>query len=165
MLRAFPFQTFDEIAGLGLEVTIYCPNCYRTVGPIDLADERLRGRRFNDGPFTSSAMRQVGYAHTPRSCGCTGMLSIRPPSRDFIPPDRAVPWCSIACPRCVPPWEVNQAARHLPPWKNIWTEPGVRLACPACRSPVTTTWHGSPGIPRTDGFRRDVTPPSPPAAA
>jgi hypothetical protein len=35
MLRAFPFRTFDEIAELRLAVEIYCPNCYRTVGPID----------------------------------------------------------------------------------------------------------------------------------
>jgi hypothetical protein len=76
----------------------------------------------------------------PRACGTLGHLIIRPPARDRIPPGRSIPWCSVSCPRCVPYWEVNQAAKHLPPWDKIWTEPGVRLACPACRSTLTTSW-------------------------
>ncbi len=46
MLRAFPFHTFDEIAALGLEVSVYCSSCYRERSPIDLTDARLRGQPF-----------------------------------------------------------------------------------------------------------------------
>jgi len=60
----------------------------------------------------------------------------------------------MACPRCVPHWEVSQAAKHLPPWTNVFTRPGVRVACPACRSALTTVWHGGDGIPFTEGYGR-----------
>lgn len=163
MLRAFPFRTFNEIADLGLEVEVYCPSCHRTVGPIDLGDARLRGRPFACTRFVCSRARSIYDAIPPRACGCLGHIIVRPPSSDFIPSNRSIPWCSIACPRCVPHWEVSQAARHLPPWDKIWTQAGVRLACPACRSLLTTTWYGGDGIPYTDGKRRGVTPLSFPA--
>jgi hypothetical protein len=164
MPRAFPFRTFDEIAALGLEVSVYCSSCYRERGPIDLTDARLRGKPFAGTRFVCSSIRRYGSAAPPRACGTLGHLIIRPPARDRIPPGRSIPWCSISCPRCVPCWEVNQAAKHLPPWDKIWTEPGVRLACPACRSTLTTSWQGGDGIPYTDGNKR-VTPPSSPAGA
>ena len=153
MLRAFPFRTFDEIAELGLEVSVYCPSCYRDRGPIDLTDERLRGRLFAGTRFVCSAMRSYGSAVAPRACGSLGHIIIRPPARDRVRAGQSIPWCSISCPRCVPTWEVNQAAKHLPPWDKIWTERGVQLACPACRSALTTSWQGGDGIPFTDGYR------------
>ena len=151
MLRAFPFQTFDDIAGLGLEVHVYCPNCYRTVGPIDLADERLRGRSFNRTRFVCTQARRI-YDDAWRVCGCLGHVIVRPSPADFIPPAKVIPWCSISCPRCVPTWEISQAAKHLPPWNSIWNAPGVRLACPTCRSALTTSWSGLEGVPHTDGY-------------
>jgi len=154
MLRAFPFRTFDEIAALGLEVEVYYPGCYRYVGPIDLMDERLRGRPFTGARFVCSQTRRIYDASPPTVCGCRGHIVVRPPACDLIKPGQSIPWCSISCPRCVPPWEVSQAAAHLPPWKSIWTQPGVRVACPACRSPLATSWHGGEGIPCTDGYRR-----------
>jgi len=30
MLHALPFNTFGEVAALGLEVQVYCPSCYTT---------------------------------------------------------------------------------------------------------------------------------------
>jgi hypothetical protein len=39
-------------------------------------------------------------------------------------------------------------------WQAIWAQPGVRLACPACRSVLNTTWRGGDGIPYTDGYHR-----------
>jgi hypothetical protein len=158
MLRAFPFRTFDEIAELGLAVEIYCPSCYHTVGPIDLADERLRGRFFANTRFRCSQSRRIYDASPPRECRCLGHIIVRPAPADFIPPHRSIAWCSITCPRCVPHWEVSQAAKHLPPWDKIWTRSGVQLACPACRAALTTTWYGGDGIPYTDGKRRGVTP-------
>lgn len=162
MLRAFPFRTFDEIHELGLEVHVYCPNCYRYVGPIDLTDTRLRGRPFTGARFICSQTRRIYDAVPARVCGCLGHIILRPQTADFIPPSRSIPWCSIACPRCVPHWEISQAAKHLPPWNNVFTQPGVRMACPACRSPLTTSWNGLDGIPHTDGYRRgaDAMPPS-----
>ncbi|GEP60256.1 hypothetical protein [Reyranella soli] len=153
-MHAFPFQTFDDIAKHSLEVHIYCPNCHRQAGPIDLGDDRLRGRAFTGTRFVCSVDRAYGTAHRPRVCGCLGYIVIKPPARDFIPPSRSIPWCSIECPRCVPHWEVSQAAKHLPPWNRIWTAPSVRVACPACRSALTTVWHGEDGIPFTPGYRR-----------
>jgi Zn finger protein HypA/HybF involved in hydrogenase expression len=153
-MQRFPFRTFDEIAALGLEVHVYCPSCHRQTGPIDLGHDRLRGRAFSATRFVCSNNRTYGTAHPPRACGCLGYVMIKPGARDLIPPGRSIPWCSIECPRCVPYWEVSQAARHLPPWNRIWTRPGVRVACPACGSPLTTVWHGADGVPFTPGFRR-----------
>ena len=136
MLRAFPFRIFDEIAELGLEVSVYCPSCYRERGPIDLNDERLSGRAFTGTRFVCSAMRSCGSAVPPRTCGSLGHIIIRPPARDRVRAGQSIPWCSISCPRCVLTWEVNQAAKHLPPWNRIWTRPCVQLACPACRSGI-----------------------------
>jgi len=67
MLRAFPFRTFDEIAELGLEVSVYCSSCYRERGPIDLNDQRLRSRAFTSTRFVCSAMRSYGSAVAPRA--------------------------------------------------------------------------------------------------
>jgi hypothetical protein len=119
MLCAFPFCTFDEIAALGLEVVIECPTCYRKRGPIDLADERLSGRRFTDVRFACTGKRNLGTAFPPRPFGGSGHFCIRPPARDVIRPGQSIPWCEIACPRCVPCWEVAQAAKYLPPWKAL----------------------------------------------
>ena len=164
MLRPFPFRTFDEIAALDLEVQIYCPKCYRYAGPIDLADPRLRGRVFTRTRFVCSRVRQLFDATPPAACGCLGSIVIRQRFADGIPPGRSIPWCSIACPTCVPYWEVSQAAPHLPPWNKVWTRPGgISLACPTCRSPVSTVWYGGRGVPYTEGYR--LTPPSSRGAA
>jgi hypothetical protein len=157
MLRVFPFRTFDEIAALGLQVEIYCGGCYRYVGPINLADPRLHGRLFVSTRFVCSRTRRI-YNES-RVCGCLGHIVVRPRPADFIPPARSIPWCSISCPRCVPTWEISQAAKHLPPWNAIWTDPDIRLAWPACRSPLTTSWSGGEGIPHTDGYQRKAKPP------
>ena len=142
VLRPFPFRTFDQIAALGLEVAVYCASCHRHVGPIDLADARLKG-----WPFSRRALRlqpdPPAFRRRTRRALCSlGALYIRPRPGDRIPPQAAVPWCSIACPRCVPYWEVEQAARHLPPWDQALQGAGGRLACPACRSPLATVWLG-----------------------
>ena len=126
--------------------------CYRYVGPIDLGDERLRGRLFVGARFVCGQARRI-CIDAQQVCGCTGHIIVRPRPADFIPPSKSIPWCSISCPRCVPTWEVSQAAKHLPPWNGIWTKPDVRLACPACRSVLTTSWSGLNGIPHTDGYR------------
>ena len=135
------------------QVHVYCPRCYRNVGPIDLGDERLRGRSFVSARFVCGQARRI-YNDARQVCGCLGHVIVRPRPTDFIPPNKAIPWCSISCPRCVPTWEVSQAAKHLPPWNGIWTKPDVRLACPACRSVLTTSWSGLNGIPHTDGYRK-----------
>jgi len=152
MLRTFPFRAFDEIAALGLEVHIYCSSCYRYVGPIDLGDERLRGRSFVGTRFVCGQARRI-CNDSLQVFGRLGHVIVRPRPADFIPPSKSIPWCSISCPRCVPTWEVSQAAKHLPPWNGIWTEPDVQLACPACRSVLTTSWSGLEGVPHTDGHR------------
>jgi hypothetical protein len=79
--------------------------------------------------------------------------ALQPPADELVPADQAVPWCSISCRRCVPYWEIGQAVRDRPPWDAVFGRRGVRLGCPACRSALTTTWHGGPGIPFTDGHR------------
>jgi hypothetical protein len=101
MLQPFPFRTFDEIATLGLEVHVYCPSCYRCVGPIDLADGRLRGRPFAGARFVCSQTRRM-YDAAPRVRGCLGHVIVRPRPDDFIPPSKSIPWCNISCLRCVP---------------------------------------------------------------
>jgi len=78
MLRAFPFRTFDDISALGLEVVVEYSTCYRKRGPIDLADERLRGRRFIDVRFACTGLRNLGTAFPPRPCGGSDHISIRP---------------------------------------------------------------------------------------
>lgn len=153
-LHTFPFRTFDDIAAAGYSVDVLCSSCHRTVGPIDLTDARLIGRPFTAVRFTCSAEVRRWTAEPARICGCLGHLLIKPPSQDVISPRRSLPFCIIACPRCVPYWQVNQAPKHLAPWNRIFTFPGVRLACPACRSPLTTSWSGGEGIPFTDGYRR-----------
>jgi hypothetical protein len=153
MLHALPFTTFDELAALGLEVEIRCPSCYR-VTKIDPADERLRDRPFTVTRFRCAGMRDYGFAHPRRPCEGLGHVHIRPPDATRIRPGQAIPWCSIACPRCVPYWEIDQAPRDQPPWQAIWAQPGARLACPTCRSVLTTVWHGGDGIPFTDGYHR-----------
>lgn len=163
MLRPFPLRTFDEIAALGLEVEVYCASCYRHVGPIDLTDVRLKGRCFAGARFVCSRIRRRFDATPAERCGSLGALYIRPRPGDRIPPRAARPWCSIACPRCVPYWEVEQAARHLPPWDQALKGADVRLACPACRSALTTAWSGLEGVPHTDGYRCPIPPPSTPA--
>jgi hypothetical protein len=60
---------------------------------------------------------------------------------DFLPAVRAY-------------WEIGQAPRDRPPWAAVLGRRGVKLGCPACRSALTTTWHGGPGIPFTDRYRR-----------
>lgn len=146
-LRAFPFRTFDDIAAAGYTVDVYCSSCHRTVGPIDLTDARLVGRPFTAVRFRCSAEICLWTAHPSRICGCPGRLSIKPPARDIVPPTRSLPCCTIGCRRCLPIWEVYQAAKHLPPWNRIFTGPDVRLPCPACRSPLATWWSGGDGIP------------------
>lgn len=153
-MQRFPFRTFDEIAELGLEVHVYCPTCHRQRGPLDLGDHRLCGRTFTGTRFVCSVDRSYGNAHPPRACRTLGHVIIKPPAHDRIPPGRPIPWCCIECPRCVPHWEVSQAAKHLPPWNKIWTSPGARIACPACRAPLTTVWHGGDGVPFTEGYKR-----------
>lgn len=54
-----------------------------------------------------------------RCIACAGLrllghIIVRPRPDDFIPPSKSIPWCSISCPRCVPSWEISQAAKHLP---------------------------------------------------
>jgi hypothetical protein len=160
MLRAFPIWTFDEIAALQLEVEIYCPACYRYVGPIDLADRRLHGKPFAGTRFRCTRVRQPYSALPPTVCGCLGHVVVRPRPTDFIPPAKSIPWCSISCPRCVPGWEISQAAPHLPPWRGLVGKPGVRMTCPACRSQLTTSWSGGDGIPHPDGYERGIKRPS-----
>lgn len=153
-MQRFPFHTFDDIAELGLEVHVYCPACYRQTGPIDLSDDRLRGRVFTGTRFVCSIDRTYGSAHPPRNCGRLGQIIIKPPARDLILPNQSIPWCQIACARCVPQWEISQAAKHRPPWNTVFAKPGVKMGCPACRSALTTVWHGGLGIPHTDGYRK-----------
>lgn len=163
MLRHFPFRTFAEINELGLEVEIGCMHCRRPpTEPIDLTNPHLRLRTIFGTRFVCINEIKLWDASPPRIYSGLGRIIIRPPSRDFVSPGRPIPWCSINCPRCVPQWEVAQAAKHLPPWDKIWTAPGVRLACPACRAMLTTVWHGGDGIPFTEEYRR-VRSPSPPA--
>jgi len=152
MLHSFPFRTFDEIAALGLEVHVYFPRSFRYIGPIDLGDERLRGRSFVGARFVCGQARWI-YNDARQVCGRLSHIIVRPRPADFIPPSKSIPRYSISCPRCVPTGEVSQAAKHLPPWNGIWTAPDVRLACPACRSVLRTSWNGLDGIPHTDGYR------------
>jgi hypothetical protein len=70
MLRAFPFQTFDEIALLGLEVCIRCTHCKRRpTGPIDLTDPRLSGRSFTRTRFVCSNKIKMWDTSPARICG------------------------------------------------------------------------------------------------
>lgn len=156
MLRAFPFQTFDEIAALGLEVCIRCTHCKRLpTGPIDLTDPRLSGRSFSRTRFVCSHEIKMWDASPARICGGLGQVIINPPPHNVIPPNRSIPHCSISCPRCVPPWDVSQAAKHLPPWKEIFAERDARMRCPniGCRAILTTTWSGFDGVPFTEGWQ------------
>jgi len=106
-MQPFPFRTFDEIAELGLEVHVCCLSCHHRVGPIDLTDERLRGRPFTAARFVCAQTRRIYDACPPRVCGCLGQIIVRPRPDDRILPHQAIPWCEMACPRCVPHWEVS----------------------------------------------------------
>jgi hypothetical protein len=156
MLHALPFTTFREIAVLGFGVEIHCPSCYR-VTKIDPADQRLRDRPFAVTRFRCTGMRDLGSAHPLRPCQQLGHIHVTPPDAERIRPGRSIPWCSIACHRCVPVWQIDQAPKHLPPWNVILAKSGARLACPTCRSVLNTTWHGGDGIPFTDGYDRRPT--------
>jgi hypothetical protein len=156
MLRALPFKTFGEIAVLGRGVEIHCPSCYR-VTKIDPADERLRDRPFAVTRFRCTGMRDFGSAHALRPCEQLGHIHITPSDTDRIRPGRSIPWCSISRPRCVPVWRIDQAPKHLPPWKVIWAHRSARLACPTCRAVLNTVWRGGDGIPFTDGYDRRPT--------
>jgi hypothetical protein len=54
--------------------------------------------------------------------------------------------------------EHGQAAKHLPPWKEIFAERGVRLRCPniGCRAILITAWSGYDGTPFTEGWERQT---------
>ena len=100
MLRTFPFRTFDDIATLGLEVHVYCPSCYRYVGPIDLGDERLRGRSFVGARFVCGQARRI-YNDARQVCGRLGHIVVRPRPTDFIPPSKSIPCAaSLVCDAC-----------------------------------------------------------------
>jgi hypothetical protein len=132
-----PFTTFGEIAALGLGVEIRCPTCYR-ITKIDPSDEALRDR-----PATLPA---------PRRYLCD---AVERPAR---PVD---PLWQHRMPRCVPVWEIKQARRDRPPWRDIFGRRGARLACPICRAVLATSWSGGPGMPHTDGYeRRSLQPPT-----
>jgi hypothetical protein len=140
--HAAAFQALDLIdqaigdvtatSGVLDEIIVYCPSCYRERGPIELADERLRGRLFVGTRFVCSATRSYDSAVAPRPCGSLGHIIIRPPARDRIPPGRSIPWCSISCPRCVPCWEISQVRLDRPP------RSGSRQHC---RCPGRVQWH------------------------
>jgi hypothetical protein len=156
MLHALPFTTFGEIAALGLGVEIHCPSC-RRVTKIDPADEALRDRPFAVTKFRCTGTRDIGSAHPLRPCQQLGHIHITPPDAERIRPGQSIPWCSIACPRYVPCWEIDQAPRDQPPWNGIWAQSGARLACPTCRSVLNTTGHGGDSIPFTDDYERRPT--------
>jgi hypothetical protein len=56
-------------------------------------------------------MRDFGSAHPLRPCEQLGHIHVTPPDAERIRPGLSIPWCSIACPRCVPAWQIDQAPR------------------------------------------------------
>ena len=154
MLVALPVRTFGDVAVLGLEVAVHCPRC-RRVTRVDPADIRLCDRLFAGARFRCTG---VSLPYPDEPCDCLGHVHIDPPADQFIPADRAIPWCSISCRRCVPFWQIGQAVRDWTPWSEVLTRRGIQIGCPACRSVLTTIWHGGPGIPFTDGYQRREAP-------
>jgi hypothetical protein len=155
VLTALPIRTFGDVAVLGFEVAVHFPRCYR-VTRIDPVDDRLQHRVFAGARFRCTGVRHFGSAHPDASCDGFGHLRIDPPADQRILADQAIPWWSISCRRCVPHWQIGQAARDRPPWDAVLGRRDVQHGCPARRSTLTTTWHGGPGIPFTDGYRRQA---------
>jgi hypothetical protein len=84
-------------------------------------------------------------------CGGPGHPSIRPPG-PLIPPGSGIERFDLYCGSCVPPWEIRNMRRELPPWSTSPLGPGERYLCPGCRRPVQMAFQGLPGIPFTDRY-------------
>jgi len=102
MLRALPFQTIGDIARQGLELHVYCPNCYSTRRPVGL--EPWADRCFASARFRCSGTRRNGAP-----CGAPGVPIVRP--AELLPVSGPV---TLTCPRCI--WEINRAQLDKPPW-------------------------------------------------
>jgi hypothetical protein len=73
ILLPLPFLTFGDLARQGLEASVYCPSCHRTVR-IKVTDE-LRDRRV---VVPERRFRCQGtYVITGRPCGSFGHLAIQ----------------------------------------------------------------------------------------
>ena len=101
MLRALPFQTIGDIARHGLELHVYCPNCYSTRRPVDL-------ERWADRCFATARFRCSGTRYNGAPCRGIGMPVIRPAELLAVG--------GLTCPRCI--WEINQTQLDKPPWSG-----------------------------------------------
>lgn len=130
-LKAMPFATFGELAGLGLVLEIWCSTC-KSSRPVTIGD-RIAARPFGRARFTCSAAHYDGVV-----CGGLGHPHIMP----AVPIGRGVAFVSLACPRCVPPWSASPVELDRPPWSNAPIDIGTeRYRCPACGGQVVATFH------------------------
>ena len=156
MLLPLPFATFDQIAALGHEVEVYCPGCHRQV-KVDPADASLRGKGFAEVRFRCQSLIQPHTAHPARRCNTLGHVYIKSAPGKAIRPGEAIPYAFVSCGRCSPFWAIEQAPLHDPVWRPVWDrvkDRRARLKCPGCGAALLTSWHGTAGVPFTDGFRR-----------
>jgi hypothetical protein len=122
MLRELPFKTIGDIARHGLELHVYCSQCFAT-RRLDLEiNTDLHSR-----PIATTRFRC-------RRCGTPGMPKIRPAELLQVggPVTLAFLWCNS----CI--WEIDQAQLDKPPWSGSHQ----RYRCPGCGGRVDWHIHG-----------------------
>jgi hypothetical protein len=93
---ALPVSTFGEIAGLGLEVHVWCQRCkHATLLPLN--SPALYARTFAEARFRCTRTLWDGAI-----CNGGGHPTIRPAT--LLPADQDAGLADIYCDRCVPPW-------------------------------------------------------------
>src|SRR5262245_3568288 len=94
-LRPLPASTFGELAELGREVHVWCQRC-KTSRLVDITPA-LWAKRFAGARFRCERVLWDG-----RTCGGSGVPSMRPPVRAAID----ATYADLHCKGCVPPWEI-----------------------------------------------------------
>ena len=132
-LKAMPFVTFGELAGLGLVLEVWCSTC-KSSRSVAVGDG-WASFRFGRGRFACAAVRHDGVV-----CGGLGHPHIVP----LAPIDKGVAFVSLNCPRCVPPWSASPVELDRPPWSAAPIDMAAeRYRCPACGGQVRATFHGN----------------------
>ena len=147
--RRLPFETFSEIAALGLEVHVWCTSCHaHRIVPLSPAHAE---RRFAGARFRCTRQVQLYSAVSPHDCNGLGRLSIEPAQR--INPASSVHRVHLWCMNCRPAWQIVDVRLDQPPWSEVPLGRGDQFQCPACGRAVGMDHQGGPGIPYTEGYR------------
>ena len=148
---ALPFRTFAEIEAHGLELQVWCSGCH-TIRRLEL-EPAYRNRVFAGARLICKRLVAAQFGSVGRvTCNSIGHLQIRLPQA--IDPSLAIECATLACPKCVPPWEVGPIPRDWPTWAEALATSGAYFVCPACHTRLNTFWSGGAGVPFSERFRR-----------